>query len=65
MKKTFVGMQIFDELNLLAMIGDEGIYVLDLKTLKVLYIVDIPFGLHYAQNERLNKFCDISRIIPK
>jgi hypothetical protein len=61
MKKDFVGMQIFDELNLLAMIGDEGIYVLDLKTLKVLYIVDIPFGLHYnGQYERLNKFCDIS-----
>jgi hypothetical protein len=60
MKKAFVGMQIFDELNLLAMIGDEGIYVLDLKTLKVLYIVDIPLGLHYAQFERLNKFCDIS-----
>jgi WD40 repeat protein len=60
MKKNFVGMQIFDELNLLAMIGDEGIYVLDLTTLKVLYIVDIPFGLHYAQFERLNKFCDIS-----
>ena len=60
MKKKFVGMQIFDDLNLLAMIGDEGIYVLDLKTLKVLYIVDIPEGLHYAQFERLNKFCDIS-----
>ena len=60
MKKNFVGMQIFDDLNLLAMIGDEGIYVLDLKTLKVLYIVDIPIGLHYAQFERLNKFCDIS-----
>jgi hypothetical protein len=60
MKKNFVGMQIFDELKLLALIGDEGIYVLDLNTLKVLYIVDIPFGLHYAQFERLNKFCDIS-----
>ncbi len=60
MKKDFVGMQIFDELNLLAMIGDEGIYVLDLKSLKVLYIVDIPLGLHYGQYERLNKFCDIS-----
>lgn len=60
MKKDFVGMQIFDDLNLLAMIGDEGIYVLDLKTLKVLYIVDIPLGLHYGQFERLNKFCDIS-----
>jgi Caspase domain len=60
MKKKFVGMQIFDDLNLLAMIGDEGIYVLDLKTLKVLYIVDIPFGLHYNYYERLNKFCDIS-----
>lgn len=60
MKKNFVGMQIFDELNLLAMIGDEGIYVLDLKTLRVLYIVDIPEGLHYGQFERLNKFCDIS-----
>ena len=60
MKKNFNGMQIFDELNLLAMIGDEGIYVLDLKTLKVLYIVDIPMGLHYGQFERLNKFCDIS-----
>lgn len=60
MRKNFVGMQIFDELNLLAMIGDEGIYVLDLKTLKVLYIVDIPLGLHYGTFERLNKFCDIS-----
>ena len=60
MKKDFVGMQIFDDLNLLAMIGDEGIYVLDLKTLKVLYIVDIPMGLHYGTFERLNKFCDIS-----
>jgi hypothetical protein len=60
MKKSFVGMQIFDELNLLTLIGDEGIYVLDLKTLKVLYIVDIPYGLHYGQLERLNKFCDIS-----
>lgn len=60
MKKDFVGMQIFDDLNLLAMIGDEGIYVLDLKTLKVLYIVDIPMGLHYGKFERLNKFCDIS-----
>lgn len=60
MKKEFVGMQIFDDLNLLAMIGDEGIYVLDLTTLKVLYIVDIPFGLHYGSYERLDKFCDIS-----
>jgi len=60
MRKKFVGMQIFDALNLIALIGNEGIYVLDLKTLRVLYIVDIPLGLHYAQNERLNKFCDIS-----
>ncbi len=61
MKKNFVGMQIFDDLNLLAMIGDEGIYVLDLKTLRVLYIVDIPYGLRYnGLQERLNKFCDIS-----
>ncbi|MGB4935721.1 MAG: caspase family protein [Ferruginibacter sp.] len=60
MKKDFVGMQIFDELNLLAMIGDEGIYVLDLKTLKVLYIVDIPMGLQYSLYERLDKYCDIS-----
>jgi WD40 repeat protein len=60
MRKKFVGMQIFDALNLLALIGNEGIYVLDLKTLRVLYIVDIPYGLHYAQNERLSKFCDIS-----
>ncbi len=61
LKKDFVGMQIFDELNLLALIGDEGIYVLDLTTLKVLYIVDIPYGLHYnGFYERLNKFCDIS-----
>jgi WD40 repeat protein len=60
MQKKFVGMQIFDALNLLALIGDEGIYVLDLKTLRVLYIVDIPAGLHYGRLERLNKFCDIS-----
>ena len=60
MKKKFVGMQIFDDLNLLALIGNEGIFVLDLKTLRVLYIVDIPYGLQYARNERLNKFCDIS-----
>ena len=60
MYKKFVGMQIFDALNLLALIGNEGIYVLDLKTLRVLYIVDIPYGLHYAENERLSKFCDIS-----
>jgi len=60
MKKNFVGMQIFDDLNLLALIGNEGIFVLDLKTLRVLYIVDIPYGLNYARNERLNKFCDIS-----
>ena len=60
MGKKFVGMQIFDDLNLLAMIGNEGIYVLDLKTLKVLYIVDIPYGLNYTSHERLNKFCDIS-----
>ena len=61
MKKVFVGMQIFDDLNLLALIGDEGIYVLDLKTLRVLYIVDIPYGLRYnGLHERLNKFCDIS-----
>ena len=60
MYKKFVGMQIFETLNLLALIGNEGIYVLDLKTLKVLYIVDIPYGLNYATTERLNKFCDIS-----
>lgn len=60
LNKNFVGMQIFDELNLLAMIGNEGIYVLDLKTLKVLYIVDIPFGLEYILYERLDKYCDIS-----
>ncbi len=60
MRKKFVGMQIFDDLNLLALIGNEGIFVLDLKTLRVLYIVDIPYGLEYSRNERLNKFCDIS-----
>lgn len=60
MNKKFVGMQIFDKLNLLALIGNEGIYVMDLKTLKLLYIVDIPYGLAYNSYERLNKFCDIS-----
>ncbi|MBL0359269.1 MAG: caspase family protein [Chitinophagaceae bacterium] len=60
MNKNFVGLQIFDELNLLALIGNEGVYVLDLKTLKVLYIVDIPFGLDYVLYERLDKYCDIS-----
>ena len=60
MKKDFVGMQVFDKLNLLTLIGDEGIYVLDLATLKVLYIVDIPYGMHYATYERLDKYCDIS-----
>ena len=60
MKKTFVGMQIFEDANLLALIGNEGIYMMDLKTLKVLYIVDIPYGLHYNYYERLNKYCDIS-----
>ncbi len=60
MNKKFVGMQIFDKLNLLALIGNEGIYVTDLKTLKLLYIVDIPYGLAYNSYERLNKFCDIS-----
>jgi len=59
-KKKFAGMQIFDKLNLLAMIGNDGIYVMDLKTLKLLYIVDIPYGLAYNSYERLNKFCDIS-----
>jgi hypothetical protein len=60
MNKKFVGMQIFEAANLLALIGNEGIYVMDLKTLKVLYIVDIPYGLHYTFFERLNKYCDIS-----
>jgi WD40 repeat protein len=60
MNKKFVGMQIFEAANLLALIGNEGIYVMDLKTLKVLYIVDIPYGLQYTFFERLNKYCDIS-----
>ena len=60
MHKKFVGMQIFDTLNILVLTGNEGIYVMDLKTLKVLYIVDIPFGLHYSNYERLNKYCDFS-----
>ena len=60
MNKKFVGMQVFDELNLLTLTGDEGIYVLDLKTLRVLYIVDIPYGLKYILYERLDKYCDIA-----
>ncbi len=60
LRKRFVGMQIFDALNLIVLTGNEGIYVMDLKTLKVLYIVDIPSGLHYTGTERLNKFCDFS-----
>ena len=60
MGKKFVGMQIFDKLNLLALIGNEGIYVMDLQTLRLKYIVDIPYGLFYNSVERLNKFCDIS-----
>ncbi len=58
--KKFVGMQIFDALNIIVLTGNEGVYVMDLKTLKVLYIVDIPYGLHYTGTERLNKFCDFS-----
>ena len=60
MDKKFVGMQIFDKLNLITLIGNEGIFVMDLQTLKLKYIVDIPYGLHYNSVERLNKFCDIS-----
>lgn len=60
LNKTFVGMQIFDKLNLFVLAGNEGIYVMDLKTLKLLYIVDIPYGLHYSYYERLNKYCDFS-----
>jgi WD40 repeat protein len=60
MNKKFVGMEIFDELNLLALVGNEGVYVLDLKTLKLLYIVDIPLGLEYIMYERLDKYCDIA-----
>ena len=37
MYKKFVGIQIFDALNLLALIGNVGIYVLDLKTLRVFW----------------------------
>ena len=58
--KTFVGMQVFDDLNLLALTGNEGIYVLDLTTLKVLYIIDIPQNFQYVMNERLDKYCDFS-----
>ncbi|MEO5942693.1 MAG: caspase family protein [Ferruginibacter sp.] len=58
--KKFVGMQVFDDLNLLALTGNEGIYVLDLSTLKVLYIIDIPQGFSYYGYERLNKYCDFS-----
>ncbi|MFM2363502.1 MAG: hypothetical protein RLZZ316_2404 [Bacteroidota bacterium] len=60
LNKRFVGMQIFDAHNLLALIGDEGIYVMELSTLKLLYIVDIPLGLEYVLYERLDKYCDIS-----
>lgn len=60
MHKAFVGMQIFDALNIIVLSGNEGIYVMDLKTLKVLYIVDMPSMLHYTGKERLNKFCDFS-----
>lgn len=60
LNKKFVGMQIFDEHNLMALIGDEGIYVMELNTFKLLYIVDIPFGLEYILYERLDKYCDIS-----
>ncbi len=58
--KNFVGMQIFDKFNLLALVGDDGVYVMDLNTLKLLYIIDIPFGLNYIMNEELDKYCDIS-----
>ena len=61
MGKKFVGMQIFDNLNLIVLAGNEGIFVMDLKTLKLLYIVDIPYGLHYSFYERLNKYCDFSQ----
>ena len=60
LNKKFVGMQIFDALNIIVLTSNEGIYVMDLKTLKVLYIVDIPSGLHIYGTERLNKFCDFS-----
>jgi WD40 repeat protein len=60
LNKKFVGMQIFEDHNLLTLIGDEGIYVMELNTFKLLYIVDIPFGLEYILYERLNKYCDIS-----
>ncbi len=60
MHKKFAGMQIFDALNIIVLSGNEGIYVMDLKTLKVLYIVDMPGVLHYTGKERLNKFCDFS-----
>ncbi len=58
--KKFVGMQVFDDLNILALTGNEGIYVLDLTTLKVLYIIDIPQNFQYVLYERLNKYCDFS-----
>ena len=48
--KEFVGMQIFDKFNLLALVGDDGVYVMDLNTLNY-YIIDIPFGLNYIMNE--------------
>jgi len=60
LNKKFVGLQIFDALGLLALVGDEGVYVFDLSTLKLLYIVDIPKGMNYVVYERLDKFCDIA-----
>lgn len=59
-KKSFVGMQVFDHLNLLALIGDDGVYVMDLQTFKLKYIIDIPFGLEYFLMEGTDKYCDIT-----
>lgn len=59
-KKAFVGMQVFDKHGMLALIGDDGIYVMDLKTFKLLYIVDIPNGLSFFLMEGTDKYCDIS-----
>lgn len=59
-QKSFVGMQVFDKLGLLTLVGDDGVYVMDLQTLKLLYIIDVPFGMNYTLMEDLNKFVDIS-----
>ncbi|MEN9571561.1 MAG: hypothetical protein RL172_2792 [Bacteroidota bacterium] len=60
LNKNFVGMQVFDDQRVLALTGNEGIYVLDITTLKLLYIVDIPMGLEYYTYEQLDKYCDIA-----